>query len=242
MSFNDTSGRVSFSQNTASPNVMPGNTGTFIGKINATNLGQMGLVGGLSPGNTVGDLKTLERFAVKAGVYEALRKQLATSIDGLCSREIIPKIDFRDANNNAIPISEWRQPWSGAYTFYETSGAYTVYQTNTLIDYDKKVFVMYGVRLVSVGPARVSGAVFSSMLELSDSVNNVYDKWQLQGLDTASVLYSYSPIVYSSNKAMKLKLYGKSTASGNFDTIELVGKVIERIGDNIMGTRFSQFE
>ena len=218
MSFSSTSGRVSFAPISASPNA---NT---------------------VPGNTVGDLKTLERFAIKAGVYEALRAQVATSIEGLSSREIIPKRDFRDVNNNAIRLSEWRQPWSGGYTFFETSGGYNMYQTNTQTDYDKKVFVLYGVRVVNQGNARVSGCVNAVLLELSDSVNNVYDLWHLQGLDTANVLYSYSPIVYSVNKSMKLNLYCKSTASGNFDTVEIIGKVIERIGDNLMGTRFSQFE
>jgi hypothetical protein len=244
MSLSTSSGRVSYAPSTSAPNpnAQPANTGTFIAKINNVTLGQMGLVGGLAPGNTVADLKNIERFAIKAGVYEALRAQVATSIEGLSSRQIIPKRDFRDVNNNQIKTSEWRQPWSGGYTFFETSGGYTVYQTNTQSDYDKKVFTIYGVRLVNNGNARTSGAVNAALLELSDSVNNVYDLWQLQGLDTANVLYAYSPIVYSTNKAMKLNVYCKSTASGSFDTIEIIGKVIERIGDNVMGTRFSQFE
>ena len=119
MSLSSSSGRVSYAPSNSSA-VDPGTTGTFISKINAVNLGTMGLVGGLSPGFTVGDLKTLERFAIKAGVYEALKKQLATSIDALTSRQIIPKLDFEDGNSNPITQSEWRQPWSGGYTHTET--------------------------------------------------------------------------------------------------------------------------
>ena len=113
MSLSSSSGRVSYAPSNSAV-VDPGTTGTFISKINAVNLGMMGLVGGLSPGFTVGDLKSLERFAIKAGVYEALKKQLAASIDALASRQIIPKLDFEDGNSNPITQSEWRQPWSGA--------------------------------------------------------------------------------------------------------------------------------
>ena len=241
MSLSSSSGRVSYAPSNTS-NVDAGNTGTFISKINNINLGLMGLVGGLSPGFTVGDLKSLERFAIKAGVYEALKKQVATSIDALTSREIIPKIDFEDGNSNPIKQSEWRQPWSGTYTFTETSGSHFVYQTNTTVNYDKKVIVLYGVRAVSTGPGRTSTIVQAPLMELSDSVGNVYDLWHLQGLDTAGVLYAYAPIIYSTNKALRINMYPSSTASGHFDTIELIGKVIEPIGEHVMGTRFSQFE
>ena len=148
MSLSSSSGRVSYAPSNSAV-VDPGTTGTFISKINAVNLGMMGLVGGLSPGFTVGDLKSLERFAIKAGVYEALKKQLATSIDALTSRQIIPKLDFEDGNSNPITQSEWRQPWSGGYTHTETSGSHFIYQTNTTTNYDKKVYVLYGVRAVS---------------------------------------------------------------------------------------------
>ena len=79
-------------------------------------------------------------------------------------------------------------------------------------------------------------------MELSDSVGNVYDLWQLQGLDTAGVLYAYAPVVYSTNKAMRLNMYTTSTSSGKWDTIEVIGKVIEPIGEHAMGIRYAQFE
>ena len=245
MSLSSSSGRVSYAPSNSSV-VDPATTGTFIAKINNVNLGLMGLVGGLSPGFTQGDLKALERFAIKAGVYEALKKQVATSIDALTSRELIPKLDFEDGNSNPITLSEWRQPWSGAYTFVEntpsTNGKTMIYQTNKTVDYDRKVIVLYGVRAVSTGPGRPSGQVEAPLMELSDSVGNVYDLWHLQGLDTAGVLYAYAPVVYSTNKAMTINMYPSSTSSGHFDTIEIIGKVIESIGDHVMGTRYSQFE
>jgi hypothetical protein len=202
----------------------------------------MGLIGGLSPGFTQGDLKSLERFAIKSAVYEALRKNVASSVDALTSRELIPKIDFEDGNSNPILFSQWRQPWSGTYTSNELSGSQFIYQTNTTTNYDKKVIVLYGVRAVATGPGRPSSFVDSSVMELSDSIGNVYDKWQLQGLDTAGVLYAYAPVVYSTNKAMRINMYPGSNSSGRFDTIQIVGKVIEPIGENVMGTRYSQFE
>ena len=102
--------------------------------------------------------------------------------------------------------------------------------------------MLYGVRAVNTGPGRISGFTNTSVMELSDSVGNVYDLWQLQGLDTAGVLYAYAPVVYSSNKAMRINMYTSSTSSGHFDNIELIGKVIEPIGEHAMGTRYAQFE
>jgi hypothetical protein len=211
-------------------------------RLERIELGKTGLLGGLNPGWSQAEVKSLERYSIKAGIQEALGKNIVPSIDALAVREIIPKLDFVDNLGSGIPLSEWRQPWSGMYTQTETSGSVTVYQTSTTRNYDRKVFVLYGARLVSTGPGRPAGYVESSVMELADSANNTYDLWQLQSLDTTNVLYTYAPLVYSKSVSMRIKMYPSSTSSGQFDTVKILGKVIEPLGDNVAGQRYSLFQ
>jgi hypothetical protein len=203
--------------------------------IEKIDLGKAGIIGGLNTGFTVSDVKNLERFGMRAGINEALKKGLTQSIDSLGVRDILPDIDLRDSNNNGIGKREWRQPWSGGYT--TNSGSVSMYLSNTNVNYEKKIYVVWGVRVVNTGPGRTGGITDISSLTIKDSAQNIYDIWDIEDLDTANALYSYNPLVFNNARALRIDVTPKASSSGNFDNIKLLGKIIEPIGENIGGTK-----
>ena len=207
--------------------------------IEKVDIGAAGIVGGLNSGFLVEDVKNIEKFSIQAGMFQAVKRGVSSSYDSLAVRDIIPSIDFRDGSNLAVDRKEWRQPWSGNYT--TVSGSTLIYQTNTQVNYDKKVYLFWGVKLCNTGPGRTSGSLDSSVIEFADSAGNRFDMWQIENLNTSTALYTYTPIIYDNNRAMKLSLYPKAGSSGNWDNLILLGKVVEPLGDQITGTKKIMF-
>jgi hypothetical protein len=195
------------------------------------------LVGGVRPILWPDELKSLERYAINLGVQQAMLNAIATSPDGLSVRPFIPDVDFIDGNSNTIGKREWVQPWSGTYTNVSAGTAVVVYQTSNATRYDRKVMVIWGLSVVNVGNQRTAGVIDTSSIIFSDTAGNTYDIWDPQRLDTSDALYAYAPIIYPNSRTAKIQFLPKYGASGAFEVIHLIGRIIEPVGDNIQGVR-----
>lgn len=180
------------------------------------------------------DVWAIEQDTMNKCVQLALNRRLATTARGLVIREILPDIDFRDQNNNAVGKREWRQPWSGNYA--STSGGYSVYQTNLSSDYHRKVFGFYGARLTDSGPGRIGTNINAASVIFRDA-NNPRDVITLEGIDATqeSCLIFRQPMLYQDSQTLKVEMYPKSASSGTFDSIQLLGVCVEQNGVNIIG-------
>lgn len=197
------------------------------------HLEQIGFVGGLRSHILPEEIVKLERVGIQMAIAEARRAALAPDIAGLASRDLQPDLDFEDVNDNAIQQKEWRQPWSGFYS--NNSGEFEVYRTNKDVDYDKKIVAIWGLRYVDSGPGRLGNIVNAAAVTFKDSAGNTYDTWQVEGLDINPELYAFTPIIFSNTRQLRIFNYPKSSNSGGYDTIQFLGKVIERRGDTVNG-------
>ena len=179
------------------------------------------------------DVWAIEQETMNLCVQIALNRNLATTTRGLIIRELIPDIDFRDQNGNVVAKREWRQPWSGSYA---TSGSVAVYQTNSNVEYHKKIYGFYGARLTDSGPGRTGTNVNSAQIVFRDA-NNPRDLITLEGIDATqeSCLIFRQPLTYQDSQTLKIDMWPKTTASGTFDSIQLLGCVVEVNGANIVG-------
>ena len=201
------------------------------------SINNISLVGGLHAAASPDEVNRLEKFAINQGIKMAMQNTIVTSPDGLTVRPFIPDIDFIDGNNNAIGKREWFQPWSGTYTNVSAGAALTIYQTGNTVRYDRKVYVFWGITYTATGNQRSAGIVDTASIVFKDGANNTFDIWNPQGLDVHESLYAYAPIIYPNTRVCAVQFLPKYAASGSFETIELIGRVIEPDGDNIQGAR-----
>jgi len=195
------------------------------------------LVAGLHAITNNDEVRKLEQFAINAGIKTAMQNTIVTAPDGLTARPFLPDIDFVDSANNPITKREWAQPWSGTYTNTSAGVATTIYQTGNLVRYDRKVYVFWGLTYTAVGNQRSTGIVDTASIVFRDGANNTIDIWNPQRLDTNDALYAYAPIIYPNTRVCKVDFVPKYAASGAFETISLMGAVIEPDGDNVQGAR-----
>jgi len=195
------------------------------------------LVAGLHAITNNDEVRKLEQFAINAGIKTAMQNSIVTAPDGLTARPFLPDIDFIDSSNNAITKREWAQPWSGTYMNVSAGTATTIYQTGNLVRYDRKVYVFWGLTYTAVGNQRSTGIVDTASIVFRDGANNTIDIWNPQRLDTNDALYAYAPIIYPNTRVCKVDFVPKYAASGAFETIALMGAVIEPDGDNVQGAR-----
>lgn len=205
---------------------------SFTAGFDKINLTQVGFMGGLRSHILPEQIVKLEENAIKMAIVEARNYALTPEIDGLAARDFIVSGDFEDGNDNPIQMDHFRQPWSGSYT--STSGTFEVYKTNKDTDYDKKVYAIWGLRYVGTGPGRLGGVVSTSTVTFKDSAGNTYDVWECEGLDVHNEMYAWTPIIFNSSRQLRIFHHPKSV-TGAYDTIQLIGKVIERRGDNVNG-------
>lgn len=196
-------------------------------------LEEVGFIGGVRSHITAPEIVRLEKLGMQLAIAEASRGAIAPTVAGLATRNFIVDKDFEDGNDNPIQMRNWRQPWSGYYT--NTSGEFEVYRTTKDSDYDKKVIVIWGLRYVDTGPGRLDSIVKTSAIIFKDSAGNTYDCWQTQGLDIHPEVYAHTPLVFGSTRQLKVFAYPKTGSSGSFDSIELLGCVAERRGDQVNG-------
>ena len=191
----------------------------------------LGHYGGLHQPYRTEDLIALELNSVKAAVKLAKEVNLANQTDHLVVRDLIPDLDFRDGNNNAISNRGWRQPWSG---FYETvESDFQVYRINRSVDYHNKCYVFWGLRYINRGPADDEPVTDSSSMTIKDSVNT-YDIWTTEGMDINKEMHVFKPILIKNYT--EYSIYVRPKTSGAFDNYQILGKVVEKAGDNLMGS------
>jgi len=180
------------------------------------------------------DVWALEMDTMNKAVQLALNRRLATTVRGLIIRELYPDLDFRDQNGFHIDKREWRQPWSGTYA--AVSGSFNIYQTNQNCEYHKKVIGLYGARLTDAGPGRTGTNVNAAAVVFKD-IANPRDIISVEGIDAnqESLIIFRQPILYQDSQTAKIDMWPKTSASGTFDSIQLLGVVVETNGSNIIG-------
>jgi hypothetical protein len=207
----------------------------LIGMKNTTRMDTVGLVGGVYTGFTSVDVRALEDSVVRYGLAQAKIDGIASTEEGLVVRDIIPDLDLRDGNGNAITKREWVQPVSGSYNTEEAEKE--IYRTTTNSGNDRKIIIIYGVRETNNGPGRTASALNISALIFKRSTVKVIDIWHIESLDTMieGVAYSRTPILFKKNDEARIYFYPKTGASGSGDNLILLGKVVEAIGNNVTG-------
>jgi len=215
------------------PPVSQAGGGLSQGSFDSVKMEAVGFVGGLRSHILPEEIVKLEKQGIQMALAEAMNSAIAPTMAGLAVRDFKPGTDFEDGNDMPIKMENWRQPWSGFYN--NTSGESEIYRTNKDVDYDKKVVAIWGVRYVNCGPGRLGNVVNTSLITFKDSAGNTYDTWQVEGLDVHPELYAFTPIIFSNTRQLRIFHYPKIGESGSFDNIQLVGKIIERRGDNVNG-------
>lgn len=203
------------------------------GGFDSIRLEQVGFVGGLRSHILPEEIIRLEKLGMQLTLAEALKSAISPAIEGLAVRNFKVDEDFEDGNDNAITSREWRQPWSGFYT--NGSGSFQIYQTNKDTDYDKKVIGIWGLRYTNTGPGRLGSVTRTATITFKDSAGNTYDTWDVHGLDIQNELYSFTPIIFSNTRQLKIFFDVKSDSSGFHDNIQMLGCIAERRGDNVNG-------
>jgi hypothetical protein len=198
---------------------------------NSTNAQKCGLTAQLTPNQ----ISKLENYSVDVALFTAKQQQLAGTYRGMIVRDVIPALDFIDGNGATISGYNWKQPVSGGYT---TQGAtQTIYKTSNDVRNQFKVYAFWGVRQINSGPSRVSGIVDTAAILWSNpNVTALYDIWQVEGLDQYSEMYTTNPLIYGNKEPLRVDFWVKGNSSGQNDNFQLLGKVIEPLGQTIQGT------
>ena len=194
---------------------------------------KLGHYGGLHQPYRIEDTISLELRSAEAAVKLAQTVRLANQTDHLVVRDIMPDLDFRDGNGNAISGRAWRQPWSGWYQTVESD--VKVYQINRNVDYHNKVYVFWGLRYVGRGPADQNAVTDSASMTIKDSTNT-FDVWHTEGLDINKELYAFKPILVKNYTEFSIHVRPKIGASGSFDNYQILGKIAEPRGQTIAGS------
>lgn len=125
--------------------------------------------------------------------------------------------------------------------------------------------IIYGLRLVNTGPARFVPQLCTSSIVFRRAAVKTIDIWQIEMIETVpdQVLYGRTPLLYKKTDSLRidfvlrrasntaLQIHTSSSGqtanvgtnvtgnlagiSGQNDFIMVLGKVIEKIGDNVTG-------
>ena len=204
----------------------------------------------------------MEDAVVRYGVAQALLDGLASTEEGLAVRDILPDLDLRAPDDVVINDRAWAQPSSGFYAVADMMsatnlGGKAIYITSKNSDNDQKVLIIYGIRLVRTGPARTSSKLISSAVTFRRGQVKTIDIWQIEMLDTVpdQVIYGRTPLLYKKSDNARIEFNLKSSGyyygdvasgqhsatlvsggvSGSREHLMFLGKVIEKIGDQVTG-------
>jgi hypothetical protein len=158
---------------------------------------------------------------------------------------------------------EWIQPVSGTYLAANEHSQQEIYNTSKNSNNDQKVLVIYGIRLLRTGPGRVTSSLTTSSIVFRRSTVKTIDIWQIEMLDTIpdQVIYGRTPLLFKKGDNMRIDFILKSSAStsqiqiptvsvatsviqstvpvagisGTNDYLMFLGKIIEKIGDQVTG-------
>lgn len=232
----------------------------------SVDITKIGLQGGVYGGFTTIDVRSLEDAVVRYGVAQALLDGLASTEEGLAVRDILPDLDLRAPDDVVINDRAWSQPSSGYYANADLMsatnlGGKAIYITSKNSDNDQKVLIIYGLRLVRTGPARVNSRLVASSVTFRRGQVKTIDIWQIEMLDTVpdQVIYGRTPLLYKKSDNARIEFNLKASGyfwtdtpaaatsgttaavmvmggvSGAKDFIMFLGKIIEKIGDQVTG-------
>lgn len=152
--------------------------------------------------------------------------------------------------------------WSGTQANTQVE-VYDTSKGNT--NNDQKVMIIYGLRLVNTGPARFVPQLCTSSIVFRRAAVKTIDIWQIEMIETVpdQVLYGRTPLLYKKTDSLRIDFVlrraanvalqvstatsgqsyavgqgsggSKAGISGQNDFIMVLGKVIEKIGDNVTG-------
>lgn len=149
-------------------------------------------------------------------------------------------------------IRDWRQPVQSDTNSNFTNNAYStntgakasavvVYTTNSTISRnDRKVFGIYGLKLVGTGPGREHAILTTNSWIWKRSDVKTIDIWPIQTLETQQngAIYGKTPILFKRGDDMAVyTVPNKRTAisSAKFDQLAILCKVAEALGANVTG-------
>ena len=231
----------------------------------SVDITKIGLQGGVYGGFTTIDVRSLEDAVVRYGVAQALLDGLASTEEGLAVRDILPDLDLRAPDDVVINDRAWAQPSSGFYAVADMMsatnlGGKAIYITSKNSDNDQKVLIIYGIRLVRTGPARQVSRLLSSAVTFRRGQVKTIDIWQIEMLDTVpdQVIYGRTPLLYKKSDNARIEFNLKSSGyywtdtpivssgttapvnvaggiSGAREHLMFLGKIIEKIGDQVTG-------
>lgn len=197
---------------------------------------------------------------MRYGVAQALLDGLASTEEGLAVRDILPDLDFRLPQDVAAITNlqrEWIQPASGQWNGTQANSQVEVYSTSKNSNNDQKVMILYGIRLANTGPARFVSQICTSSIVFRRAAVKTIDIWQIELLDTVpdQVIYGRTPLLFKKGDNLRIDFVLKRAAaqpiqvqpasgvsynvrsgiSGTNDFMMFLGKVVEKIGDNVTG-------
>ena len=150
----------------------------------------------------------------------AVREGLATSVDSIVVRDILPARDF---GTTYYPYNIWRKDF--------TSGTVNDWNLAAKVDLDgDKVVGIYGVAKSKDGDDIVSAIKFTRGFGDTDIV----DIWVIDDLEPGEAKATDSPIVYSSTDTMGIYHYLKNLG---VDAVVILGRVAEAAGREITAGR-----
>lgn len=228
-------------------------------KKDSVDITKIGLQGGVYGGFTTIDVRSLEDAVVRYGVAQALLDGLASTEEGLAVRDILPDLDFRLPQDAAALTSlkrEWIQPTSGTWDVAGNTQN-EVYSTSKNSNNDQKVIIIYGIRQVNTGPARQHSKLATSSIVFRRAAVKTIDIWQIESLDIVpdQTIYGRTPLLFKKGDNLRIDFVLKRTLgtiltslsgangaasvsigiSGYNDFLMFLGKVVEKIGDNVTG-------
>lgn len=226
-------------------------------KKESIDVGRVGLFSGIYTMMTDIDVRALEDAVSRYVLAQALIDNISNTEGGLVCREIYVDQDLCDGSGGvsagaAIPSRDWRQPALSDSGSQFTNHAYAtntgakassvlVYTTNSTISRnDRKVFGIYGLKLVGSGPGREHAVLASNCWIFKRSDVKTIDQWPIQTLETQqnSAIYGKTPILFKRGDDMAIFVIPNArtaVSSAKFDQLAILAKVAEALGASVTG-------
>ena len=206
------------------------------------DLGKLGLYSGTHVALTGLDLRTLRDTMAAFAVAQAQINVIGTTESGLTVRPIYQNLDLLDGtNSNAIIAStQWRQPpVTGNLSQTDGATTQTIYTTDRNSKNDQKILVIFGFRAINIGNTRTQPFLKSTQAHFWRKSTKIIDIWDYQQLNSSneSFVAAVTPIMYKKNDLAEIKLVANTdTADANkVEGLEVLGIVVEGLGQNVMG-------
>lgn len=211
-------------------------------KKESIDVGRVGLFSGVYAMMTDIDVRALEDSVSRYVLAQALIDNISNTEGGLVCREILVDQDLLDGSGNAITSRDWRQPVSANYTTNTGAKASLtqIYTTSTASRNDRKVFGIYGLRLVGSGPGREHAVLTTNSWVWKRSDVKTIDIWPIQTLETIAqgAIYGKTPILFKRGDDMSVNVIPNArtaVSSAKFDQLCILCKVAEALGANVTG-------